>query len=81
MRVQGVVFLIGAVSLTVAHLTSGVLNGATLPLSAAMVVPAMIGLWAGFRLQDRLDAVRLRRWTLVLLVLTGFNLVRRALAF
>ena len=80
MRVQGVVFLIGAVSLTVANLTSGVLNGATLPLSAAMVVPAMIGLWAGFRLQDRLDAVRLRRWTPVLPVLTGFNLVRRALA-
>ena len=35
-RVQGVVFLIGAVALLVAHLTSGVLNSATLPLSAAM---------------------------------------------
>lgn len=77
-RVQGVVFLIGAVALLGAHLTSGVLNSATLPLSAAMVVPAMAGLWAGFRLQDRLDAARFRRWTLVLLVLTGFNLVRRA---
>lgn len=78
-RVQGVVFLIGAVALMGAHLTSGVLNAATLPLSAAMVVPAMLGLWAGFGLQDRLDAARFRRWTLVLLVLTGFNLVRRAL--
>lgn len=77
-RVQGVVFLIGAVALAGAHLTSGVLNSATLPLSAAMVVPATVGLWAGFRLQDRLDAARFRRWTLVLLVLTGFNLVRRA---
>lgn len=79
-RVQGVVFLIGAVALAGAHLTSGVLNEATLPLSAAMVVPALAGLWAGFRLQDRLDPVRFRRWTLILLVLTGFNLVRRALA-
>ncbi|WP_347312425.1 sulfite exporter TauE/SafE family protein [Defluviimonas sp. SAOS-178_SWC] len=78
-RVQGVVFLIGAVVLTAAHLNSGVLNAQSLPLSALMVVPATLGLWAGFRMQDRLDAARFRRWTLILLVLTGFNLVRRAL--
>ena len=29
-------------------------------------------------LQDRLDVVQFRRWTLVLLVVTGLNLVRRA---
>ena len=33
-RVQGVVFLVGAVMLTVAHLFSGVLNAQTIPLSA-----------------------------------------------
>jgi hypothetical protein len=32
----------------------------------------------GFRLQDRLDPVRFRWWTLVLLLLTGMNLCRRA---
>lgn len=79
-RVQGVVFLIGAVVLLGAHLGSGVLNGQTLPLSALMVVPAGFGMWLGFRLHDRLDAARFRRWTLVLLVLTGLNLVRRALS-
>jgi uncharacterized membrane protein YfcA len=78
-RVQGVVFLIGAVALTGAHLGSGVLNAQTLPLSALMVVPGVLGLWAGFRMQDRLDPVRFRRWTLVLLALTGFNLLRRGL--
>ncbi|MEC9103740.1 MAG: sulfite exporter TauE/SafE family protein, partial [Pseudomonadota bacterium] len=35
-RVQGVVFLIGAVTLTVAHLVSGLLNAQTLPLSAVL---------------------------------------------
>lgn len=80
-RVQGVVFLIGAAALTGAHLTSGVLNADTLPLSAAMVVPATLGLWAGFRMHDRLDAARFRRWTLVLLALTGANLLRRGLPF
>ena len=79
-RVQGVVFLIGAAVLTLAHLGSGVLNADTLPLSAAMAVPASLGLWAGFRMHDHLDPVRFRRWTLVLLALTGFNLLRRGLA-
>jgi uncharacterized protein len=78
-RVQGVVFLIGAVVLLAAHLASGVLTGATLAFSAALVVPAQIGQILGQRLQDRLDQARFRRWTLVLLVLTGLNLMRRML--
>ena len=78
-RIQGVVFLVGAVILTGAHLHSGVLNATTLPLSALLIVPAWLGMWVGFRLQDRLDPVRFRRWTLVLLALTGLNLIRRGL--
>lgn len=77
-RVQGVVFLIGAVVLLGSHLGSGVLNAQTLPASALMVAPAMAGMWAGFRLHDRLNPERFRRWTLILLALTGLNLVRRA---
>lgn len=78
-RVQGVVYLIGAAMLTIAHLGSGVLNAATLPLSVALTLPAMAGLFLGFAIHDRLDAARFRRWTLVILALTGLNLVRRAL--
>ncbi|MDF1621658.1 sulfite exporter TauE/SafE family protein [Pseudothioclava nitratireducens] len=78
-RVQGVVFLLGAVVLTVAHIGSGVLNAQTAPASALLVIPAMVGMWLGFRAQDRLDAARFRRWTLILLLLTGLNLIRRAL--
>lgn len=80
-RVQGVVFLLGAVTMTIAHLTTGVLNAQTLPLSAVLCIPAFAGMLAGFALQDRLDVVQFRRWTLILLVLTGANLVRRALDF
>ncbi len=78
LRVQGVVFLIGSVALFAAHLTSGVLNARTLPLSALMVIPALIGSRVGLALQDRLDARRFRRWTLILLALTGANLLRQA---
>lgn len=78
-RVQGVVFLLGAVILTVSHLGSGVLDAQTAPASAVLVLPAAIGMWLGFRAHDRLDAQRFRRWTLVLLLLTGLNLVRRGI--
>ena len=77
-RVQGVVFLIGAVALLAAHLRTGVADGASLGFSAALVVPAMAGMMLGYRVQDRLDQARFRRWTQGLLVLTGLNLVRQA---
>lgn len=78
-RVQGVVFLIGAVALLAAHLETGVANMQSLGLSAALCLPAVLGMALGFRVQDRLDQARFRRWTQGLLVLTGLNLVRQAL--
>lgn len=77
-RVQGIVFLIGAIVLCIAHLFSGLLNAQTLPFSAALCLPAVIGMMAGFALQDRLDVGQFRRWTQILLVISGANLVRRA---
>lgn len=79
-RVQGVVFLLGAAGLTAAHLASGILNTQTIPLSAVLCIPAFAGMLAGFALQDRMDVAQFRRWTLILLVITGLNLVRRALS-
>lgn len=79
-RVQGVVFLLGAVVLLGAHLQTGLMSGANLWFSAALVVPAVLGQVIGLRVQDRLDQARFRRWTQGLLVLTGANLVWRALS-
>jgi uncharacterized protein len=77
-RVQGVIFLVGAAVLTVAHLQSGILDATTLPFSAALAVPAVAGLCLGYLVQDRLDQTSFARWTHILLVLTGLNLMRRA---
>lgn len=77
-RVQGVVFLIGAAVLLVAHLHSGVMTASTISFSAVLVLPAMIGQSLGVAIQDRLDQSKFRRWTQILLVLTGLNLMRRA---
>jgi uncharacterized protein len=78
-RAQGVVYLIGAVALLIAHLWTGIATVQTLGFSAALTVPALIGLYAGYRVQDRLDQARFRRWTQGLLVVTGLNMVRLAL--
>ena len=78
-RAQGVVFLIGAVALLLSHLGTGLANAETLGFSAALSVPALAGLYAGYWVQDRLDQQRFRRWTQGLLVVTGLNMVRLAL--
>ena len=78
-RAQGVVFLIGALALIGSHLGTGLANAQTLGFSAALCVPALVGQYAGYALQDRLDQQRFRRWTQALLVLTGLNMVRTAL--
>ncbi|MFV0359306.1 sulfite exporter TauE/SafE family protein [Tropicimonas sp.] len=78
LRTLGVAFALGAVLLLATHLQTGVLNRATLPFSAAMAVPAMGGVYFGLRLHDRLDQARFRRLTLLVLIVAGLNLLRRA---
>ena len=77
-RVQGVVFLVGSVFLILAHLKSGILNMATFQMSALITIPAFIGMMIGFRVQDRLSPVKFRKVTMVILLIAGLNLLRRA---
>ncbi len=79
MRVQGVIYALGAVTLTLAHVQSGVLNRETAPFSILMLVPALIGMGLGLKVHDRLPLAAFRRATLAVLILVGLNLIRRAL--
>ncbi|MTH98691.1 sulfite exporter TauE/SafE family protein [Roseibium sp. RKSG952] len=79
LRVQGVIYGLGAVALVVAHLGSGILRSETLPFSAALIVPALAGLWAGMLLQDRIDQTTFRKVTLLVLLIAGLNLLRRGI--
>ena len=76
-RVLNVIFTMGAVVLIVVHLRSGVLNAQTIPLSAAMLVPATLGLFLGYAVQDRLDAEKFPRYALIMLCVSAINLLRR----
>ncbi|WP_112321806.1 sulfite exporter TauE/SafE family protein [Oceanibium sediminis] len=78
-RATGIAFLLGSIMLLGAHLVSGVLNTTSLPFSAALIVPAVGGMLLGQIAQDRLDQQRFKRVTLVVLVVAGANLLRRAL--
>jgi len=78
-RVQGVIYGLGAIMLMLAHFKSGVLNAGSLALSLWMVPPALLGMALGFWVQDRLNQQVFRRATLLVLVVAGLNLIRRAL--
>ena len=77
MAVQGVIYGLGSVMLFAGHLQSGILNATTWGFSASLVLPALIGMWLGFRLGDRFDQERFRRITLLVLIIAGANLIRR----
>jgi len=78
-RAQGLSYTVGSVMLVGGHLSSGVLNEVTLPLSGIMVLPVLIGMGVGLWVQDRLDQQKFRRFTLIVLCLTALNMLRKGL--
>ncbi|WP_050605208.1 sulfite exporter TauE/SafE family protein [Ruegeria sp. 6PALISEP08] len=78
-RIQGVIYGLGAVLLLAAHLGSGILRAETLPFSAILILPALAGMWVGTKLQDRIDQASFRKATLFVLLVAGLNLLRRGL--
>lgn len=81
MRVQGVIYGLGAVALVFAHMGSGILTRETATYSAVLVVPAVLGMWVGARVRGGIDQAAFRRATLVVLFVAGLNLIRRGLGF
>lgn len=75
--VQGVVYMLGSVTLLIGHLRSGILNAETVPFSAMLLAPALLGMGAGALFGGRLDQERFRRVTMVVLLVAGANLIRR----
>ncbi len=80
LRVQGVIYGMGAVALLAAHFGSGVIRAETAPFSALLVGPALTGMWAGARVRARIDQAGFRKATNIVLMVAGLVLVWRAMA-
>lgn len=78
-RIQGISFLLGSMVLISAHSSSGVLNTVTTSFSALLIIPAMLGMLAGFYVQSQINQLLFRKVTLIVLILAGLNLLRRGI--
>ena len=78
LRVQGVVYGLGAIALFFGHIASGILTVSTAQFSAALVLPSMVGLWIGRRFQKHIDQALFSKATLAVLIVAGLNLLRLA---
>ena len=78
MRALGLVFVLGSVALALAHSASGLFDAATAAVSAAGVIPVAVGMACGLVVNRRMNQTAFRRATLVVLALSGLNLLRRA---
>lgn len=73
-------FLSGAIALSVFLAGHGVLGPDDLAASAAALVPVATGLYLGQRLRARISQAAFEKAVLGVLILIGLNLLRRALA-
>ena len=78
-RIQGVIYCLGALALVVGHLGSGVLRAETLPLSLALAPTALLGMAIGFQIQDRIAQETFRKAIMAVLLIGGLNLIRRGM--
>lgn len=76
---QGVIYSAGSIILIVAHLNTEILNYQTIPVSLILIVPSVLGLFLGIKVQNRLNSDRFRQFVQFILVLAGVNLIVRGL--
>lgn len=73
------IWLIGAIPLTLFYWQNGVLNPGNIWLSIGACVPGMIGILIGERIRGYVNEEIFRKVLLVVLLIVGLNLIRRAL--
>ena len=77
-RTVGLAWFSLAVPLTFAYWRNGVFSGDIIPLSLYACIPGMIGIRIGEAIRDKIDQETFRKVMLVVLLIIGLNLIRRA---
>ena len=72
-------YTFGGITQVASYARLGLYETSILLLALATCLPNAVGLWIGTRLQDRIDPLQFRRLVLVVIALTGLNLVLRGL--
>ncbi|MEM7207485.1 MAG: sulfite exporter TauE/SafE family protein [Pseudomonadota bacterium] len=77
-RVTGLLIFLGGIPLCIGFWQAGLFTGDISLLSLGLIVPTLIGFSLGEVIRRRLDAQRFRTAVLVMFLLMGLNLVRKA---
>lgn len=72
-------FLLGTSIQVVTYLQAGIYKGGLLGIALGLCLPMLLGTWLGIRLRGRLTPERFRTLVLVLVFLSGLNLIVRTI--
>lgn len=78
-RASGFLIFVGSLPLCLAYIQLGFMTGPLAGVSAAMLIPTLIGFSLGEVFRNRLSGDGFRTAILVVFVLMGLNLIRRAI--
>jgi uncharacterized membrane protein YfcA len=78
-RATGFLISVGSVPLIIAYAQLGFLSGPLAGVSLSMLVPSLIGFTAGELVRNRLSVAAFRNAILIVFVVLGLNLIRRAI--
>lgn len=78
-RASGVLFLAGSAPLLIGYINNGLIDGPIAQMSALLILPTIVGFTLGEYLRRRMNAERFRTAVLVIFLLMGLNLLRRAI--
>lgn len=77
-RATGVIIFMGTLPLIAGFYSNGMLNGALALISIGLTIPAIAGFQIGEVIRRKLDADRFRNVVLIVFLIMGLNLMRRA---
>lgn len=78
-RAAGFLIFVGSLPLCLAYIQLGFMTGPLAGASAIMLIPTLIGFSAGEVLRNRMSGGAFRNAILIIFVLMGVNLIRRAI--
>ncbi len=78
-RASGLILALGGIPLALGFWQAGLLNGETAPISAMMVVPALIGFSLGEVIRRRMDGAVFRKALMWMFLALGLNMLRASL--